>query len=164
MPTDTLPIETLQPVESYPNSNAPDAPTPRAEIVAALKTIAQLEGLSDAEYGWLADHGQERVGESGSLIFREGEPACNMNFILKGEIHVRRRHGGPMAFFIGRAGQMTGMLPFSRMKGYGGDGYTNGPVWVLDIHESLFPEMLAAIPSMGQRSVSALLAGGKPGA
>ena len=52
---------------------------------------------------------------------------------------------------------MTGMLPFSRMKGYGGDGYTTGPCWVLDIHESLFPDMLAAIPSMAQRCVSLLL-------
>jgi signal transduction histidine kinase len=157
MATETLTIDLTHPVETYLNSYAPATPTPCAEIVAALKTIAQLEGLSDEEYLWLAQHGRERVGESGSLIFREGEPACNLNFILKGEIHVRRKHGGPMAFFIGRAGQMTGKLPFSRMKGYGGDGYTNGPVWVLDICEDLFPEMLVAIPSMGQRSVSALL-------
>ena len=52
---------------------------------------------------------------------------------------------------------MTGKLPFSRMKGYGGDGYTVGPIWVLDIEEELFPEMLKAIPSMGQRCVSVLL-------
>jgi signal transduction histidine kinase len=88
---------------------------------------------------------------------REGEPTSHLVFILRGEIHVRRRHSGPMALFIGRAGQMTGKLPFSRMKNYGGDGYTIGPTWVLDIHESLFPAMLAAIPSMAQRCVSVLL-------
>ena len=135
----------------------PETPTPIAEIVDALRTITPLDGLADSEYEWLARHGQERIGETGALVFREGEPALNLNFILKGEIHVRRRHSGPMALFIGRAGQMTGMLPFSRMKGYGGDGYTTGPCWVLDIHESLFPEMLAAIPSMAQRCVSLLL-------
>jgi signal transduction histidine kinase len=81
----------------------------------------------------------------------------NMVCILRGEIHVRRRNSGPMALFIGRAGQITGKLPFSRMKKYGGDGYTSGPVWVLDIEEPLFPEMLQAIPSMGQRCVSVLL-------
>jgi signal transduction histidine kinase len=62
-----------------------------------------------------------------------------------------------MALWIGRAGQMTGKLPFSRMKTYGGDGYANGPLWVLEVHESLFPAMLEAIPSMGQRCVSVLL-------
>ena len=138
-------------------SMVPETPTPVAEIVEALRTITPLEGLSDTEYEWLARHGNERIGETGALVFREGEPASHLNFILKGEIHVRRRHSGPMALFIGRAGQMTGKLPYSRMKGYGGDGYTTGACWVLDIHESLFPEMLVAIPSMGQRCVSVLL-------
>jgi signal transduction histidine kinase len=142
---------------SYLVPTAPATPTPLPEIVAALRTITPLDGLTDAEYTWIATHGAERVGAEGALIFREGEPSCNLNFILRGEIHVRRRHSGPMALFIGRAGQMTGKLPFSRMKGYGGDGYTVGPTWVLDINESLFPDMLAIIPSMGQRCVSVLL-------
>ena len=141
----------------YPSSFTPGAPTPHDEIVSALKTIQSLAGLKDEHYDWLADHGTERMGEGGALIFREGEPATHMNFVLRGEIHVRRRHSGPMALFIGRAGQITGKFPFSRMKGYGGDGYTNGPTWVLDIHESLFPAMLQAIPPMGQICVSALL-------
>jgi signal transduction histidine kinase len=145
------------PAEPYLVPSAPPVPTPIPEIVEALRTIGPLEGLSDAEYEWLAHRGKERTGDSGTIIFREGEPVFNLTFILKGEIHVRRRHVGPMALFIGRAGQMTGKLPFSRMKGYGGDGYTNGPIWVLDLHESHFPEMLLAIPSMGQRCVSVLL-------
>jgi signal transduction histidine kinase len=143
--------------EHYLVPSAPAVPTPIPEVVEALRTIVQLEGLADKEYEWLARHGTERVGETGALIFREGEPVSHLNFILKGEIHVRRRHSGPLAFFIGRAGQMTGMLPYSRMKNYGGDGYTTGPCWVLDIHCDLFPQMLIAIPSMGQRCVSVLL-------
>ena len=43
------------------------------------------------------------------------------------------------------------------MKTYGGDGYAVGPAWALDVHEDRFPEMLRAIPSMGQRCVSILL-------
>jgi hypothetical protein len=118
-------------------SMAPETPTPIPEIVEALRTITPLVGLSDEEYEWLARHGKERIGDGlGTLVFREGEPVSVMTCLLKGEIHVRRRNSGPMALFIGRAGQITGKLPFSRMKGYGGDGYTNGPVWVLDIDES----------------------------
>jgi signal transduction histidine kinase len=62
-----------------------------------------------------------------------------------------------MELFIGRAGQMTGLLPFSRMKTSGGQGFAVSPVWALLIHKSLFPEMLQAIPSMAQRVVSTLL-------
>src|SRR3984957_10042112 len=139
------------PVEPYPIPSAPPVPTPIPEIVEALRTIGPLEGLSDSEYEWIASHGTERTGESGAFIFREGEPATHLTFILKGEIHVRRRHVGPMAVFIGRAGQMTGMLPFSRMKGYGGDGYTKAPICVLDLHQRHFLEMPQAITPLGQR-------------
>ncbi len=133
------------------------APSSPAAIVQALRSVVQLDGLSDSEYLWLAEHGTERRGDRGAMVFREGEPSCQLNFILEGEIHVRRRHSGAIALFIGRTGQMTGLLPFSRMKGYGGDGYTIGPIWVLDVHQDLFPEMLTAIPSMAQRCVSVLL-------
>jgi signal transduction histidine kinase len=138
-------------------ASIPERPTPVEEIVAALRTVGPLDGLTDEEYAWLATHGTERIAVDGALLFLEGEPAVIMSFILRGEIHVRRKRGGPMSFFIGRAGQMTGKLPYSRMKGYGGDGYAVGPAWALDVPESMFPEMMAAIPSMAQRSVSVLL-------
>jgi signal transduction histidine kinase len=52
---------------------------------------------------------------------------------------------------------MTGLLPFSRMKVSGGQGFAISDVWGLLIHKSLFSEMLEAIPSMAQRVVSTLL-------
>jgi CRP-like cAMP-binding protein len=88
---------------------------------------------------------------------KKAPPADHMILILKGEIHVRRQRSGPMALFIGRAGQMTGILPYSRMKTYGGQGFAISDVWALLIHKSQFPEMLLAIPSMGQRAVTTLL-------
>jgi len=141
----------------FPVAGPPAVPSRCVEIVAALRTIPLLDGLMDNEYLWLVEHGNERMGVDGALIFREGEPACNMNILLHGEVHVRRRHSGPLALFIGRAGQITGKLPYSRMKTYGGDGFAIGPVWTLDLHQDLFPEMLQAIPSIGQRCVSTLL-------
>ncbi|WP_035347847.1 ATP-binding protein [Edaphobacter aggregans] len=135
----------------------PTHPTPLAEITAALRTIPALDGLTDEEYGWLATNGIESVGDDGAMVFAEGSPCDSMVFILKGEVHVRRQNAGPIALWIGRAGQMTGKLPYSRMKTHGGDGYTVGPSWALHIHESLFPAMLAAIPSMAQRCVSTMM-------
>jgi len=152
-----LPEQELVPADQPILAGPPAEPTPIPEIVAALRTVTPLDGLSEEEFTWLATHGKERVGEDRALIFREGEPAVSLNFILRGEVQVRRFRSGPIALFIGRAGQMTGKLPYSRMKTYGGDGYSVGPTWALDIDQSLFPEMLIAIPSMGQRCVSALL-------
>ncbi len=140
-----------------PTLMQPAHPTPAEEIAAALERIGPLHGLPLDERLWLARHSEEFVAEAGDILFEEGTQAEHMILILKGEIHVRRQHGGPMALFIGRAGQMTGLLPFSRMKSYGGQGFAISPAWALFIHNSLFPQMLAAIPSMTQRVVSTLL-------
>ena len=80
-----------------------------------------------------------------------------MNIILRGDVQAHRRKSGPVSLFVGRTSSVTGKLPYSRMKTWGADGYSIDPVWVLDIHQDLFPTMLLAIPSMGQRCVNLLL-------
>lgn len=140
-----------------PTLTAPACPTPAETIAAALDRVGPLQGLPFEDRLWLAQHGEEIVGQPGDILFEEGQPADRMILILKGEIHVRRQRGGPMELFIGRAGQMTGLLPFSRMKMSGGQGFAISPVWALLVRKEIFPEMLTAIPSMTQRVVSTLL-------
>ncbi len=135
----------------------PDQRTPPADIVAALREIPALDGMSDQDYLWLAGHGIERKLGPGVMLFHEGDAPIGMNIMLRGEVHIRRAQSGNVSFFIARMGQMSGVLPFSRMKGYGGSGFTVGEVWTLDILKEQFPEMLAAIPSMAQRCVTVLL-------
>jgi len=132
-------------------------PTPVAEIVAALRKVEGLDGLADQDYLWLAHNGTERKVGPGTQLFREGDPPTAMNILLAGEIHVRRNQSGSLSLFIARVGQLSGLLPYSRMKGYGGNGYSVGYAWSLDIAKEKFPDMLAAIPSMAQRCVSVLL-------
>jgi len=127
------------------------------EIIAALRHVSPLQDMSDEDYLWLAEHGTERFASSGGLLFREGDPVTAMTILLRGEVQVQRQNTGPMAFFIARSGQITGVLPFSRMKTYGGDGRIVGDGWALDIAKEDFPAMLAAIPTMAQRCVTVLL-------
>ncbi|HEY2861708.1 MAG TPA: ATP-binding protein [Terracidiphilus sp.] len=135
----------------------PATHTPLDEIAEAIERVAPLQGLPFHDRLWLAEHGEEVVAQTGEVLFEENTPADRMVLILKGEIHVQRQHSGPMALFIGRAGQMTGLLPFSRMKTFGGQGVAITDVWALLIPKSAFPAMLTAIPSMAQRVVSTLL-------
>jgi signal transduction histidine kinase len=132
-------------------------PAPLSEIVKALRGIQPFEGLDDDEFLWLARHGVEHRAGPDAVLFREGDQPQAMNIMLRGEVHVRRAQANNPSFFIARTGQITGLLPYSRMKGYGGTGYAVGEVWTLDIPKELFPEMLRAIPSMAQRCVSVLL-------
>jgi signal transduction histidine kinase len=140
-----------------PPLTAPACPTPAETIAAAIDRIVPLQGLPFEDRLWLAQNGEEVVAQPGDILFEEGQPADRMILILKGEIHVRRQRGGPMELFIGRTGQMTGLLPFSRMKVSGGQGFAITPVWALYVRKEKFPEMLQVIPSMTQRVVSTLL-------
>jgi len=135
----------------------PETPSPVEVLTAAIEKVAPLQGLPLEDREWLARHGREIRIKAGEILFEEGAPADELMLILKGELHVRRIRGGPMALFIGRSGQMTGLLPFSRMTSYGGQGFAAQDCWGLLYPKSLFPEMLAAIPSFGQRVVSTLL-------
>ncbi len=134
----------------------PGQPSSKAEIVAALRQVKALEELAESDLIWLAEHGTERKIDDGVLAFRAGQPAQYMTILLRGEIHVRRS-GGPVMYFIGRSAHLTGKLPFSRMKTFGGDGYAVGDLWTLDVEESMFSAMLTAIPLLGRLCVSTLL-------
>lgn len=131
--------------------------TPVPEIMEALKRVPPLHGMEDCELEWLATHGVERKAPAGTTLFREGDTADRMTILLRGEVHVRRERAAPAALWVGRTGLITGLLPFSRMKTYGGHGYTVTDVWGLDYPREIFAEMTAAVPSMTQRCVSVLL-------
>lgn len=136
---------------------APTTVTPLEELANALDQVGPLHGLPFEDRLWLARHGQEFHANPGDLLFEEGAPAEHMVVLLAGEIHVRRLHGGASSLFIARTAQITGLLPFSRMKSYGGQGTAVTRVWALLIPATLFSEMLEAIPSMAQRVVTTLL-------
>src|ERR1700761_8089299 len=101
---------TLEPAISR-GTFAPPVRTPIPELVEALKRLTTLQGLEDSEYTWLAEHGEELLIPAGATLFHEGDTADTMSILLRGEIHVRRERVGPSALFIGRAGQITGLLP-----------------------------------------------------
>jgi signal transduction histidine kinase len=140
-----------------PIASPPPTLTAAEVLAVALERVTPLQGLEFEDRLWLAQHGEEIVAEAGDVLFEETTAADRMILILKGEIHVHRPHHGNIPVFIGRTGQMTGLLPFSRMKTFGGHGVAATKVWALMIPKPLFADMLEAIPSMGQRCVSTLL-------
>jgi signal transduction histidine kinase len=143
--------------ESHALGSPPETLSSLADITAALRTINELAALTEDECEWLGRHCTERIAPDGSFLFEENELCHHLTLILSGDVYVHRRNSGTLALFFGRAGRITGKLPYSRMKAWGGDGCCSGSVWALDLHEDLFPAMIQAIPSMVQICVSLLL-------
>src|SRR5277367_5430267 len=135
----------------------PDHARPIADIVAALSTIELLQGLTEEEFTWLATHGTQRFGKDGDLIFSQGTPPEHLMFVLSGNVLVKRHSSRPVSVLIGQTGRITGKTPFSRIKAWNADGRSSGDTWILELHDSQFPELLTAIPSMTERVVRVLL-------
>jgi signal transduction histidine kinase len=135
----------------------PEHARPIADVVAALSTIEGLNGLTEEEFTWLATHGTQRFGKDGDLIFSHGTPPEHLMFILRGDVLVKRYSSSPVSVLIGQTGRITGKTPFSRIKAWTADGRSSGDTWILELHESHFPELLTAIQSMTQRVVRVLL-------
>src|SRR5258707_7505828 len=112
----------------------------------ALRSIPLLADLAEAEIGWLAEHAEELHLADGEVISREGEPADRMSIILAGEMMGRRERGGePSRVFVARAGEITGLLPFSRMRTWASNVRAVGPNRLAVVQKDLFGDMLAAI-------------------
>ena len=147
MPTSVYPLEDYVKTEK---SSVDD-------VIAALRKVTPLEGMEERDYRWLAENGKEMLIPAGHFMFHQNQPVEYMAIVLHGEIHVRRRMGNETNVFVGRAGEITGILPFSRMKTHGGDGVASIPTWLLVIHKDDFPRMLENIPSIKGRLVGVLL-------
>src|SRR5580658_1345778 len=91
--------------------------TTSLSLADALAATPVFEGISRDGIEWFAQHAEELRLPDGALLVRAGEPADWMIVILEGEIHARREDDlETPTIFIGRVGQVTGMLPYSRMK------------------------------------------------
>jgi signal transduction histidine kinase len=135
---------------------SPRAPEEQS-VEAALRQIEIFADLRDDQLQWFASSGKEIRLSPGDTLMREGDPADALFVVLDGEVRGRREHGGVDApGFVGRAGQVTGMLPFSRMTVFPLTGRATLPSWILRLHKDHFHEMLQRIPELLPRLIGVL--------
>jgi signal transduction histidine kinase len=121
-----------------------------------LRKIAVFADLSQEDLTWLSDHFQIMHFQPGEIFVREGDPAEYLNVLLEGEIRIYRTSDPDTPIFTAFAGQVTGVLPYSRLTHYPGNGLAVRATRMLRLHKNLFPEMLQRMPQLGQRFVALL--------
>lgn len=130
-------------------------PLPPTALAEELRSIPAFADLSPEDRLWLASRMELQTLERNELIRRAGDPAEHMTVILEGEIRAKRESDpNDPRVFIGRTGQVTGMLPFSRLKSFPLVVRAMAPTRVAQLHKDHFQDMLFRIPQLGQRLVS----------
>jgi signal transduction histidine kinase len=126
----------------------------QAERFAAdLRKIGVFNDLPEDELEWVAQRMEEvRYGE-GEVYAKAGDPFEYLAVLLEGELQFERKDQPGAAILTATAGQVTGLLPFSRLTNFRGLARAVRPSRVLRLHRKYFPDMLHRMPVLGQRLV-----------
>ncbi len=94
------------------------------------------------ELAWLAGHGTLRHVAEGVVLASKGIVVEQMLVVLTGHIAIFVDRGaGPHPVMEWRSGDVTGVLPFSRLTNPPGDTVTLVPTTVLALHRDLLPAL-----------------------
>ena len=126
-------------------------------LAAELRRISIFEDLPEEDLCWLAGKMTLITVEPGEVFTREDTPADRLFVILEGEFRgTRESDGNDTRVFIVKGGQVTGQLPFSRLKQFPLTTRAIVHSRVATLPKEEFPEMLQRMPVLAQRLVGVL--------
>jgi signal transduction histidine kinase len=125
--------------------------------VDELRPLEIFEGLPESHLTWFGAHGTRRELAEGEGIFADRQKADYMFVIVMGTIERFEKIGGQwLKVAVIHTGEVTGMLPYSRMRRYPGKAVAAEPTTLLQIDKSEFPAMLEMSEQIGQRLVATM--------
>ncbi|HKG91418.1 MAG TPA: ATP-binding protein [Gemmatimonadaceae bacterium] len=132
------------------------SPTSSASVTADdLRRIQIFADLGDDDLAWMAERCDQVVLEPGDVLFEAGTPADWMLMTVEGMLEARRSSADANPFVL-HAGEVSGMVPFSRMTAYPSVARAVTRARVARLHKREFGEMLRRIPALEPRLVALL--------
>jgi signal transduction histidine kinase len=126
--------------------------TDRSELLS----VPAFSDLPEDQIDWFLSHAEEMHLKSGNIYFRQGDPADAMFVVLEGQIQIRGELGGESVVLTSKPGDVTGVLPFSRMKQFPLDARAATDGKILRFPSSLFPELVQKMPELTKRLVGVM--------
>jgi signal transduction histidine kinase len=124
-----------------------------AETLDLLRCVPVFDGLPEDQIAWFLGQSKELRLKAGDVYARQGDPADAMFVILEGQLQGRGELGGETIVFDLKAGDVTGLLPFSRMKRFTVSGRAETDSLALRFPAPLFPDLVQKMPELTQRLV-----------
>ncbi len=125
---------------------------------ASLRQIDSFQDLPEEQLRWLAEQGEDIRLKLGEELFHENDPADYMFVFLEGGVQLRRKNAGADTRpFTMAAGDVSGVLPYSRLHTFLATGLALSDTRVARFHKRIFPEMLTRMPELGQRLVGMMM-------
>ncbi len=121
-----------------------------------LLRVPVFVDLPDDQIAWFLSEVQELRLQAGETYLRQGDPADSMFVVLEGQLQARGELGGETIIVSNKPGDVTGVLPFSRMKQATVTGRAVTESRLLRFPASLFPELVQKMPELTKRLVGVM--------
>ncbi|MFZ0537554.1 MAG: ATP-binding protein [Candidatus Sulfotelmatobacter sp.] len=121
--------------------------------ISELRRVPVFVDLPDDQLTWFISQAQELVLKAGDVYSRQGDPADAMFVILEGQLQGRGELNGETFVFDLEPGDVTGVLPFSRMKQFTVGGRAVTDSHALRFSSALFPDLVQKMPELTKRLV-----------
>ena len=118
-----------------------------------LLRVPAFADLPDDQIDWFISQSQEVRAKAGDVYIRQGDPADAMYVILEGRLQARGEFAGETITFEVSPGDVTGILPFSRMKQFKVSLRAETDSHALRFPASLFSALVQKMPELTQRLV-----------
>src|SRR6476469_5941400 len=118
-----------------------------------LLQVPVFADLPDDQVDWFISQSKELNVKAGETYVHQGDPADSMFVILDGQLQSRGEFGGETVFFNSKAGDIGGVLPFSRMKFYPVTGRAITDARAVRFPVTAFPQLIQKMPELTQRLV-----------
>src|SRR5436305_2406158 len=118
-----------------------------------LLKVPVFADLPDDQIAWFLSHSEDVPLAAGEIYVRQGDPADWMFVILEGQLQWRGEFGGETVVLAGKPGDVTGVLPFSRMKRTPLTGRAVGDARILRFPAGQFPQLVHKMPELATRLV-----------
>ena len=120
------------------------------ELLLQVPSFADLPG---DQIDWFLSQSQELRLQAGETYARQNDPAEFMFVLLQGEFQWRGEISGEAVVLTISGGEISGILPFSRMKTYSLTGRTLTEACLLKFPAAQFPQLVQRMPELATRLV-----------
>jgi len=104
------------------------------DLIERLAAHKALGSAPREELAWLVEHGTLRHLEAGEILTHKGKQVEGLYVVLTGHVALSvDRPTGPQKVIEWRAGEVSGILPFSRLKSPPGDAVAVEPTEILSL-------------------------------
>ncbi len=124
-----------------------------AHIIAEVKKFSVFGDLPEEDLRWLAERMDEVTLTTGDIYAKEGDSVDYLTLMMEGEIQFSRLNSPGSPVFVAVAGEITGRLPFSRLKNFKGTARAVMPTRLIRLHRQYFPELVQRMPLLTERLV-----------